>query len=229
MIEHINQHEWSAREIRKRSLWKCEHRQDGLNHASCYNTAHNIIERVCFLDTEFHVGKNNWGRLAGDWGIFFCWVIRDANGNEWYDCIKSDEVFKAQADKRIIKSCISRLLHFDRIITQYGDRADIPLLRTRALINRLPFPPHGRLFSTDVYKIAKDKLCLSSNSQKIISLSLHGKTEKTAVESKIWQAANRGHEPSLKKILRHCRADVRDLERNAISLLPFIKQTRRSI
>lgn len=216
----------------------CLHHHRFTSHFNCFLTKYGIEEKIAYLDTEFYVGKNNWGRLAGDWGFFFSWVVGDGKGNYSSDLLKQSDLFVLKGkqviitenpDKRIVASCIKELKKYDRVITQYGDRADIPLLRTRALTNRLIFPSYGELFTTDLWKIAKNKLCLSSNSQKSISKLLFGKTEKTAVEGKIWLAAVRGDKKALDEIIDHCFRDVRDLERNAKKLLKFIKLTKRSI
>jgi hypothetical protein len=132
-------------------------------------------------------------------------------------------------DKRVVESCIKELLKFDRIVTHYGDRCDLPLLRTRAIINRIEFPPYGVWKSTDLWKIAKVKLCISSNSQKVLAKTISGSTEKTNVESDIWLAAVRGEQRALNTIIDHCRRDVRDLERNAKALFKYVKLTSTSV
>lgn len=216
----------------------CEHRHRFTAHFNCFLQQYKIEEKIAYLDTEFYVGKNNWGRLAGDWGFILCWVIGDGKGNYISDLIKPTDLFTFknkeliiadEPDKRIVASCIEELKKYDRVVTQYGDRADIPLLRTRALQHRLDFPPYGELVTTDLWKIAKVKLCLSSNSQKSISKLLYGKTEKTEVEARIWRRAMRGDTKAQKEILNHCICDVHDLEKNAKKLMPFIKLTKRSI
>jgi hypothetical protein len=132
-------------------------------------------------------------------------------------------------DKRIVQSCIDELAKYDRVITHFGDRCDLPLLRTRAIINKIVFPPYGSMKSTDVWKIAKNKLCISSNSQKTLAKVINGKTEKTSVESDIWLAAIRGKQKALNIVIEHCKCDVRDLERNAKALFKYVKPTATSI
>ena len=204
------------------------HRHRYNTHFSCFLKEYGIEEKIGYIDTEFYVGRNRWGRLAGDWGFILCYVLGDGKGNYASDCIKPDEIFTTQ-DKRIVESCITEIKKYDRLIHHFGDGCDIPLLRTRALIHGLDFPGHGEIYSTDLYKIAKNKLTLSSNSQRVISKVFTGKTEKTEVEGELWLAASRGDKEALDKILLHCQADVRDLERNARKLLPFIALTKRSI
>ncbi len=70
---------------------------------------------------------------------------------------------------------------------------------------------------------------MSSNSQKTISKALYNRTEKTEVEAALWLAASQGDKKALKKILVHCKADVRDLERNAKKLMSFVRLGKRSI
>jgi hypothetical protein len=226
--DHLFPQFWTPTEIDRRHDWQCQHRHNGLVHANCYNIAHDLKERVCYLDTEFYVGKNNWGKLCGDWGAILCWVIGDGEGNYWSDEATPKEA-AAFEDKRIVESCIARLRQFDRVITHFGDRCDLPLLRTRAIINGSDFPAYGALKSTDVWKIAKTKLCISSNSQKTLAKVINGKTEKTSVEAEIWLGAIRGNKKCLATIIDHCHRDVRDLERNAKALAKYVKLSSTSI
>ncbi len=224
----MNYTSMSKTELLTRLNWKCKHGHNGIAHPGCYMAEQGVQERIAFLDTEFYVGKNNWGKLAGDWGFILCWVIGDGKGHYAKDCIRPKEVFSIQ-DKRIVASCIEELKKYDRVIHHYGDACDIPLLRTRAIEHKIAFPGYGQLMTTDLWKIAKSKLCLSSNSQKMISKLIYGKTEKTEVDPKIWLAAIRGNKKALGHILKHCEADVRDLERNAKGLLPFARRNNISI
>lgn len=206
----------------------CQHRHKFSTHFNCFIKEYKIEEKIGYLDTEFYVGRNRWGGLAGDWGFILCWVIGDGAGHYTQDAIEPDEVFTTQ-DKRIVASCIEEIKKYDRIVHHYGKKADIPLLRTRAVINKLPFVERNTVWGTDLWKISKENFCLSSNSQKVISKTFRDKTEKTDVEPKIWMAATRGEQTAINKILAHCKADVKDLERNAKILLPFTKLTRTSI
>lgn len=226
--DHLQPQYWRGPEINRRLKWHCEHRQTGITHPACYNKVHGLKERIAYLDTEFYVGKNNWGKLCGDWGAILCWVLGDGKGKYAQDVATSREA-AAFEDKRIVASCIKELKNYDRVVTHFGDRCDLPLLRTRAIINNLDFPPYGSLVSTDLWKIAKAKLCISSNSQKILAKVINGSTEKTSVESDIWLDAIRGKQKALNTILDHCCRDVRDLERNAKALFKYVKLSGASI
>jgi len=215
-------------EILKISKYRCKHGHTGLSHYNCYRTEHGKPERVAFLDTEFYVGKNNWGGLAADWGIVLCWVIGDEKGNIKFDSIKPHELSTTQ-DKRIIGSCVAELSKYDRVVHHYGDKCDVPLLRTRALYHGIPFPSYGQLKSADVWRMAKTKLCLSSNSQKNLSRLLRKVSDKTAVVPEKWLAALRGDQKALTFILAHCKIDVKELTANYFALKEFVRQSSRSI
>ena len=216
-------------ELVKIQKYRCKHGHTGLSHYNCYRTEQGQPERIGFLDTEFYVGRNNWGKLAGDWGTVLCWVIGDEKGNIVFDSITPKEILQPTQDKRIITSCIQELSKYDRIVHHYGDACDLPLLRTRALYHGLEFPTYGQLKTEDVWKIAKAKLCLSSNSQKNLSYLLRGKSEKTEVIASIWLAAIRGDKKALDCILAHCKVDVRELTKNYVVLKDFIQKGNRSI
>jgi len=119
--------------------------------------------------------------------------------------------------------------NFDRIVTHYGTYFDVPFLRTRAMIHNIDFPKYGELYHTDVWKIAKSKLCLHSNRQDIIAESLYGKTVKTRISHPDWRKAMMGNKEAVMNVLDHCQKDVQDLRRNYNSLLPYYNIIKSSI
>lgn len=200
--------------------WRCNHRHNGVRHFSCFLKEFDIKERIGFLDIET-------SNLKANFGIVLCWCILAEDGTLYEDWItKSDFAWE---DKRIIISCIDTLKAFDRVITHYGTYFDIPFLRSRAIIHGLDFPKYGELYHTDVWKMAKSKLCLHSNRQDIIAESLHGKTIKTRISHPAWRKAMMGDIEASMEVLNHCEKDVEDLRKNYNSLLPYCNIIRSSI
>ena len=77
--------------------------------------------------------------------------------------------------------------------------------------------------------MAKEKLCLHSNRQDSVAETLHGHSIKTRLDTIQWTRAMMGDESALKYVLDHCKKDVRELERNYNSLIPYVKKANRSI
>jgi len=218
----------TLKDVKELNNFRCKHGHSALAHPKCWREETNHPERIGFLDTEFYAGKNNWGKIAGDWGVILCWVIGDEKGRIKWDLITKEDLYKKQ-DKNIVRSCIKEMWKYDRIIHHYGDNCDLPLLRTRALYHKLPFPLYGDIKTTDVWKLAKGKLLISSNSQANISRLLRGKSEKTLVDPEMWMAALRGDKRALNYILKHCKIDVQELRKNYRELVKYSPRSNRSI
>jgi uncharacterized protein YprB with RNaseH-like and TPR domain len=204
---------------------KCRHSHTYLEHYSCYLKEHGgPQERIGFLDIEA-------SNLDADFGIMLSYCILDSESKKIYHGVLRRSDFRLrhdQTDKRIVQQCINDMMRFDRIVTFYGRKYDIPFIRTRALALGLEFPAFGSIIHTDVYYIAKYKLKLHSNSLENVSKMILGKTEKTHIESRYWLGGTRGDPKSLKYILDHNKKDVRDLEKVYLKLIDFQKLSRTS-
>jgi uncharacterized protein YprB with RNaseH-like and TPR domain len=202
--------------------WKCQHRHNGIRHFNCFIKEHGIKERILFVDIET-------SNLKANFGIVLCWCGL-ANDNTLYqDWLTKKDVLSGTEDKRIIGTCIETMEVFDRVVGHYSTYFDFPFLRTRALIHNLPYPEFGTLLHTDVWKMARSKLCLHSNRQDVIAESLYGKTVKTRISHPHWRQAMMGNEESCMEVLDHCNKDVQDLKRNYETLLPYCRVTKSSI
>jgi len=200
----------------------CSHRHRYTTHFNCFLKEFNIQEKIGFLDIET-------SNLKANFGIVLCWCLLDDNGDLYKDAITKKDVSSGYEDKRIIQSCIDTMMKFDRVVTHYGTYFDIPFLRTRAVIHKLKFPEYGSLYHTDVWKMAKSKLCLHSNRQNIIAESLFGKTIKTRIDHSAWRGATMGNADAVNKVIKHCEYDVEELKNNFRVLLPFTVLNRTSI
>lgn len=219
----LNLNKLSKKEILQ--LWnsRCKHGHRYLSHYNCYLKEQNIKERVGFLDIET-------SNLKANFGIVYSYAIK-CKDNEviYYRVITQKELHSNKMDKQVVKDCIRDMLRFDRIITHYGTKFDLPYLRTRAIIHNLRFPGYGELKHTDVYYLAKRLLCVHSNRQNTIAEALSGETIKTRLDNHHWVKGLQGNKKSLKYILDHNIADVIELERNYHKFTGYAKQTNRSI
>jgi len=216
---------------KKEIVWlfthRCKHGHNYAEHYACFlRETPNIKERIGFLDIET-------SNLDANWGIMLSYCIKDKDSNRIYSSVitKRDigKYNADQTDKRIITKLIKDLKRFDRIVTHYGRRFDIPYIRTRALIMRISFPFFGSIQNDDTWVIARRKLKLNSNRLATIEKALIGKGTKTHLEPKYWIAGARGDKKALEYILDHNIKDVLALEKIWYKLRDFVSKTNCSI
>jgi len=201
---------------------RCEHRHTYLEHYNCF-LKKGGKERIGFLDIEAT-------NLDANWGIMLSYCIKDSESKKIYeDVITKKDINSKNEDKRIVENCIEDMMRFDRIVTWYGARFDIPYIRTRALILDIIFPQFGSQFHKDAWFISRAKLKLNSNRLETVARSILGKTQKTHLDPKYWRWAIRGDKKSLDYILDHNRKDVLDLEKIWNKIYGFQKINNTSI
>lgn len=203
-------HRLKKAEIQKLSNGQCRHAHSYLDHYNCYLTENpEEVERVGFFDLEA-------SNLDADFGQMLSYCIKDSNSKEILgDIITKNDLVKnppGQADKRIVRNCIRDLSKFDRIVTFYGARFDLPFLRTRAAVCGVDFPTYGSLSHKDLWFVIRGKYKLSSNRLQNACKVILGKTNKTHIEPKHWHGALQGNKKSLKYIYEHNCWDVLDLQ-----------------
>lgn len=183
------------------------------------------VERVGFLDIES-------SNLVADFGFMLSWCIKDGDSKTIYqDVIKKSDInnYSKEEDARITASLIEAMKKFDRLVTYYGARFDIPFIRTRAHVSKLKFPGPNTIKHTDLWFHVRGKFRLSSNRLENASRVLIGKTDKTRVESKHWRRGQRGDQNSLSYILDHNQKDVLDLEKLWKDLIPYFTPSKAAV
>lgn len=205
----------------------CKHAHTYLDHYQCYlEELPEVKERIGFFDIES-------SNLVADFGIMLSYCILDGtNGEILSSVIKKADIERAKAgneDHKVVRQCIEDLSKFDRIVTFYGKRFDIPFVRTRASICGVDFPHYGSLIHDDLYFVVRHRFRLSSNRLENACRVLLGDTNKTRVEGKYWRAAARGDKESLSYILDHNKKDVEDLQRLYDHVLEFVRRQDVSI
>ncbi len=219
----MNYNQMTKKQLLERLNFKCKHGHNGIAHPNCYKTEKHIKEKIGFLDIET-------SNLKANFGIVYSYSIKVENSEKIYHRVITPQELKSKTmDKKVVSDCIKDMRKFDRIITHYGTKFDLPFLRTRAIIYNLKFPVYGELKHTDTYYLAKRLLCLHSNRQNIIAESLFGETIKTRLDNHHWVKGLQGNKKSLKYILNHNIADAIELERNYHKLVGYSKQTNRSL
>lgn len=212
-VSRLNKHE-----IVWLSGHRCKHKHTYLEHYPCYVSENPLKEKIGFFDIEA-------SNLAANFGIMFCYCIKVAGKDEILERVITKKELSTCLDKNVVKQCIEDLGKFDRIVTYYGKRFDMPFVRTRAVATGLGFPGYGEIVHEDMYFNVKFKFRLHSNRLENACRVLLGSTDKTHLDPEYWIKALQGNKKSLDYIADHCRKDVTDLEKLYNKINNFTKKT----
>ena len=205
----------------------CKHGHSYLEHySSCFlkdNPKESPFhERVGYLDIE------STG-LKGNWDFMLCYCIKVEGGDILGRHLTQQEVTHYKFDKGLTKELIADVKKFDRIITYYGSRFDIPFIKTRAEKWGLDFPAYRDLWQTDLYDIAKRNLLLHSTRLMHVCDLMGIPNKEHKLDPDRWQMAQSGHIPSLEWIFQHCSEDVISLEMAHERLKKYTIPAKRSL
>ena len=202
------------------------HRHSYLTHYNCYLKDAPERERTAILDLET-------SNLKADYGILLTYCIKPlGSGNILKGVITAKDIKKGRhgdEDRRIVTDCIADMAQFDKVITYFGKRFDMPYLRARALHMDVDFPFFGTIQHIDVFDIVKHRFCMSRKSQEVACRFLLGHTDKTHFDGSIWRDAARGDKKALAEVLDHNIKDVTDLERLYLKVRDFARRHDVSI
>ena len=206
---------------------RCRHFKTYLEHYNCFLTEKPespFEEKIAFLDLEC-------SGLKANWDFILCYCLKPLDGKIIGRHVTPKEILSYQFDKFLVHELLVNMSEFHRIIVYYGRdyRYDLPFVRTRAEQWGLDFPAYRDKWVTDVYDIAKAKLCLHSTRLEHVCKLLGIPSKGHRLEPDIWQKAQAGHVPSLKFIFTHCKEDVISLEGAWRRLVKYVGKTKRSI
>lgn len=198
-------HRLKKRQIEWLANNKCKHRHPYLNHYECYLRDNPEQERIGFFDIETTHLKSNFG-------VVLSYAICDSNRDVIGEYITRKDILNfAVRDRNILKRLIEDLQGFDKLVTYYGTRFDLPFVRTRALIHGLPFPKYAGKRHKDLYYTIRNRFSLHSNRLEVACQTLLGRTHKTHMIPMVWQKASVGDKEALRYVWEHNVADVVDL------------------
>jgi len=202
-----------------------KHRVAYIHHLNCYEREYpntEFTEKIGFLDIEAT-------NLKADFGIVICYCLKPAKAKKVITRCVTPYELRNCFDKEVILHLIKRIKKFDRIITHYGKRFDLPFVRSRALNLGVDFPIHKFVWQTDTWEIARSKLCISSNRLGNIANFLGIRQQKTPITSQHWLGALMGRRESLDYIVDHCQRDVLILEKVYNRICEFAPKSKVSI
>ncbi len=178
------------------------------------STKRHMIGSACF-DLEC-------SSLQADFGIILAAVIKTPFNKPMI--FRSDKLnpkwAKARSDDSAIVSAVAdELRKYDILVAHNGVDFDLPFLRTRLMIHKLPPLPDFKI--VDPVKIARKNLRLSSNRLVRIA-SMLGVNHKKIVEGPVWmRAILDGDRKAMDQIADKCVSDVETLEAIIDYLKPY--------
>ena len=127
---------------------------------------------------------------------------------------------RRQCDKALLKKFYKVLVQADFIVTQNGDRFDIPWLKTRAVLQGLP--PLPEINSLDTLKLNKRTFNFNSNKLDYVAKVLgHGGKDKMEFADWVKIIENKDSK-ALEKMINYNKKDVVILEKVFIDILPHV-------
>lgn len=126
--------------------------------------------------------------------------------------IAPSDIRAKKYDKPLCEQFLRDLNSFDRLVTYYGSRYDVPFLRTRCLTHGLDFPPIGSLFHSDLYYTVRGKLKLYRNRLEVACDQFKIPSKGHRLTPEVWMAAQTGDQKAIDYILQHNVEDVESLE-----------------
>lgn len=212
----------TLKQLQARREFRCVHRHNGLGHPECFKKQNKLTEHVGYLDIES-------SNLNASFGVILSYCIGDDNGKILKRVITPEEIKSGVFDKYLLKDLVTDILKFDRIVTWYGAKFDIPFIRTRCLYHKIPFPVFGERMHTDAYLIAKHKLKMHSNRLGAVAPFLGIPAKGHPLNPEVWLKALSGHKEALRFILTHNIEDIVSLRDTWHRINHYIRLTKTSL
>ena len=218
----LNIHALSETELKKRKNFRCIHRHDGFSHSNCYEQDNHLIEKIGYFDIES-------SNLSSDFGCVLCYAIKHKDG-VIQNSLTPQEIKEGSYDKRLLTDLCKDLRRFDRIVTWYGYKFDIPFVRSRAILHKLDFPLYKEISHTDAYQKAKILIRTLHSKRLGVVASFYGiKAKEHPLNPEIWLSCLSGNQKAIDFVQLHCKEDVHSLEAVWKRLAPYQKLTKSTI
>jgi len=157
------------------------------------------------------------------------YCIKPLGGPVMKRCISRPDLLAGKFDRSLCKQFLDDATQFERIVTYYGSRYDVPFLRTRCLTHELDFPAFGSVFHTDAYYAVRSKLKLHSNRLEAACTALGIPSKGHKLSPMVWRDAGVGNKKALEHVLAHNVEDVESLEALWRRLTGCFRATKTSI
>ena len=189
----------------------------------------NKIPKILIFDLETApMQAYVWGRwkqyisldqTVSEWFII-CWSAKWLYSTEVFGDVLTSEEAVNEDDSRIVKSLWKLINEADIVVAHNGNKADIPWMNTRFILNNLN--PPKPYFSIDTCLVARKQFNFSSN--KLDALATYfGLSNKIDTNFKLWKNCLKGDKEALSYMLEYNKMDVKILEEIYLKLRPWIK------
>ena len=178
------------------------------------------IETARMIVGAWRLGKQVLGpdQIIRDWFILG-WSARWLLDPEKHSTfVTADEALRRD-DKRVCEAVWKMIDDADIVITHNGHHFDMPKIKTRFALHRLP--PTSPYQSIDTCAIAKKHFGFSSNALNYLSKYLHGKT-KLHTDYELWIRCENGDQEAIDYMEQYCNVDIDRLEEAYLELRPYI-------
>jgi uncharacterized protein YprB with RNaseH-like and TPR domain len=212
----------SKTELNDRLDFRCIHRHNGISHHQCFDQERGLVEKIGYFDIES-------SNLTSDFGIILCYSIKHKDG-VISNSITPQELKEGSFDKRLLAELCLDMRKFDRIITWYGYKFDIPYVRSRAMLHKLDFPLYKEVLHTDAYMKAKILIrTLHSKRLGVVANFLGIEAKEHPLNPEVWLKCLSGNQDAIDFVQTHCNEDTASLEKVWKRLAPYQKMCRTSI
>lgn len=170
-----------------------------------------------------------WGRwkqnialnqTISEWFII-CWSAKWLYSSEVMGDVLTSEEALNEDDSRVVKSLWNLINEADIVIAHNGNKADIPWMNTRFIINNLT--PPKPYFSIDTCLVARKQFNFSSNRLDALATYFNLSNNKLDTDFTLWRDCIKGNKEALHYMLEYNKMDVKVLEEVYLRLRPWIK------
>jgi len=212
----------SKAEILKLVDMQCHHRRSVLEHPACFSDF-GKGEKVAILDIE------STG-LTASYGYCFSWCLKPTGKDRFIGrVLKPKEILKHKFDRDLMAEFCEEVKKYDRVVTHYGIKFDLPFLRTRCLKHGLDFPLLKSVNISDTWLMSKFKLKMHSNRLEAIAEFFDIPAKGHKMNPHVWNRALSGCKDSLDHIWTHNKEDVVTTDLVYEKLRDYYPYTKRSI
>ena len=160
-----------------------------------------------------------WNHTSSDWFIL-AWSAKWLYSSEVFAEHLTSEEAKNEDDSRILKKLWELVNEADIVVTHNGNRADIPWINTRFILNGMN--PPTPYFSVDTCEVARRTFAFTSNKLDAIA-SYFGIDNKLETDFSLWVKCLQGDKKALEYMSIYNIKDVQILEEVYLKLRPWIK------
>jgi len=222
-----------VRTLRKKDMeWlgthNCKHGHTYLVHYDCFLKEapddSPFKERIGYFDIEA-------SNLNANFGYVFSYAIATDGKKVLGRVLRPKEIRTGAFDSALMAELCNDLRKFNRIVVHYGGdgRFDCPFVRSRALKAHADFPLYKEIYVSDTWRIARNKLKLSSNRLDTICKFFGIEAKTHPMDFDRWCLAMTGDTESLDYIWAHNVEDAISLREVYHILNPYARVGKESL